>query len=262
MLLAAGFGTRLKPQTDTLAKPAIPFLDIPLISYPLYLLDKAGVTETIINTHHLPDTVQTAVSKLEPKLNTKIKFSHESPNILDSGGGIDKVKSELSKPDNFILANADNVMLFDHNQGLLPLINKHKQTNALATLLVCDHPGLGKQFGGIWLDDNKQIIGIGKKQPEHFATIKHYTGYMVLNKKIFNYVPQKQASHIFLDVILPAIENGETINVYEKNIKWFETGDHASFQAAEEYCKVNIDKLSINTWQPIQTISDTIKYFS
>ncbi|MBW1808081.1 MAG: NDP-sugar synthase, partial [Deltaproteobacteria bacterium] len=52
MVLAAGFGTRLRPLTNLLPKPLVPVLNRPLITYLLDLLKKAGVSEVAINQHH------------------------------------------------------------------------------------------------------------------------------------------------------------------------------------------------------------------
>ena len=55
MILAAGFGSRLRPLTDRTPKPLIEVGGHPLIAYPLALLRAAGIREVIINLHHLGD---------------------------------------------------------------------------------------------------------------------------------------------------------------------------------------------------------------
>lgn len=51
-VLAAGFGTRLKPFTDILPKPLVPIRNVPALFYTIALLKEAGITEIICNTHH------------------------------------------------------------------------------------------------------------------------------------------------------------------------------------------------------------------
>ncbi|HEX4945208.1 MAG TPA: sugar phosphate nucleotidyltransferase, partial [Blastocatellia bacterium] len=58
MILAAGFGTRLWPLTIERTKPAIPFLNRPLIAYTIDYLKQYGITDLIINLHHEPESVQ------------------------------------------------------------------------------------------------------------------------------------------------------------------------------------------------------------
>jgi NDP-sugar pyrophosphorylase family protein len=58
MILAAGFGTRLWPLTVGRTKPALPFLNRPLIAYTIEYLKRHGVEDLIINLHHEPDSVR------------------------------------------------------------------------------------------------------------------------------------------------------------------------------------------------------------
>jgi len=65
MILAAGLGTRLHPLTDFRAKAAVPFLNRPLIHYAWELLAGAGLQEIMINSHHLPHSIEDAVKCME-----------------------------------------------------------------------------------------------------------------------------------------------------------------------------------------------------
>ncbi|MBK8315356.1 MAG: NTP transferase domain-containing protein [Acidobacteria bacterium] len=58
MILAAGFGTRLWPLTIGRTKPAIPFLNRPLIAWTIEYLRRHGIDDLIINLHHEPESVR------------------------------------------------------------------------------------------------------------------------------------------------------------------------------------------------------------
>ena len=58
MVLAAGLGTRMRPVTDTLPKPLIEVNGRALIDHALDRLQAAGVTDAVVNTHHLADQVE------------------------------------------------------------------------------------------------------------------------------------------------------------------------------------------------------------
>lgn len=57
MLLAAGEGTRLRPYTEILPKPAIPFLTIPLAAHALSFLRGFTIDKLVVNTFHLPHKI-------------------------------------------------------------------------------------------------------------------------------------------------------------------------------------------------------------
>ena len=58
IILAAGFGTRLRPLTNTIPKPLLPVAQHPLIVWNLRLLRDHGITEVIVNLHHLGDQIE------------------------------------------------------------------------------------------------------------------------------------------------------------------------------------------------------------
>lgn len=86
MVLAAGFGTRLRPITDSLPKPMVSLRGRTLVDRALDRLEAAGVKEVVVNLHHLGDQLETHLKK---RNRPDIVFSHEEV-ILETGGGIKK----------------------------------------------------------------------------------------------------------------------------------------------------------------------------
>lgn len=82
MLFAAGFGTRMGGLTATRPKPLIPVAGKPLIDHALTLADDAGISRLVTNTHYLPDQI---AAHLAPR---GVAISHETPAILETGGGL------------------------------------------------------------------------------------------------------------------------------------------------------------------------------
>ena len=66
MLLAAGRGSRLGVLTEERAKPAVPFANRPMAAVALGALARAGAREVMVNTHHLPHTVEAALRRAAP----------------------------------------------------------------------------------------------------------------------------------------------------------------------------------------------------
>ena len=57
MILAAGFGTRLKPLTNDLPKPLFPVLNRPILGHALNFLKSHGIKEIAVNLHHQPEKI-------------------------------------------------------------------------------------------------------------------------------------------------------------------------------------------------------------
>src|SRR5262245_10791361 len=93
MILAAGFGTRLSPLTNTVPKALASVAGRPLIEYGLLFLRSQGITEVVINLHHLGEKIRAALGD-GSLYGMRIFYSLEDP-ILEAGGGIKKAQALL-----------------------------------------------------------------------------------------------------------------------------------------------------------------------
>lgn len=104
MILAAGLGTRMRPITDTLPKPLVKVDGTALIDHLIQPLAEAGVTEIVVNVHHLADLMERHLSQ---RATPRILISDERGGLLDSGGGVKKALAHFGAEPFFIL-NADS----------------------------------------------------------------------------------------------------------------------------------------------------------
>lgn len=129
MVLAAGEGRRLRPLTDALPKALIEVGGLPMLEGVLRRLERAGVTDAIINAFHLPDHIERFVRQRAGSL--RLEVSREEV-LLDTGGGLKKAAWFLEGGEPFFLYNADVVSGVD----LGAMYKQHQDTGALATLAV------------------------------------------------------------------------------------------------------------------------------
>jgi len=231
LILSAGFGERLRPLTAKRAKPAIEFLNIPMLGYPYYWLNQLGLSDLVVNTHYLPESVRHAAMHVAAPA-VGLHFTHE-PTILGSGGGIAFAHPHLHGDEDFVVANADGVVLFEDYDVLERMLDFHRQKKALATLLVCPLEGMGTRLPGVWLDVYGEVSGFGKAPPRvAHSECLHFASYMILSSRIWRYLPEG-ASNILYDVLDPQILAGERVFGYRvDNMRWYETGTVADYLAA------------------------------
>lgn len=108
LLLAAGYGSRLRPITDTIPKCLVDINGRPLLDLWLERLDTSSVSEILINTHYLPKNVIDFVSK--SKFSGKVQLSYE-PELLGTCGTI-LHNLEFIGSDPLLLIHADNLSVF------------------------------------------------------------------------------------------------------------------------------------------------------
>ncbi|KHD88059.1 MAG: mannose-1-phosphate guanyltransferase [Bdellovibrio sp. ArHS] len=235
MLLAAGEGTRLRPYTTVLPKPAIPFLTIPLAAHALGFLREIKIEKLVVNTFHLPKKIHELFHRLPHKAES-LHFSNETGAILGSGGGLGQARAHFQNGGDFIMMNADEVILPQDPSVLAKAIDLHSQTKALGTLLVMDHPGVGSQFGGVWTDAQNNVLGFGKQPIPGSAKAWHFVGVQILSEEVFSFIPLAGESNILYDALTVAIQKGFTVKAFPFQCSWFETGNPGDFLEASKKC--------------------------
>ncbi|MBM7067230.1 nucleotidyltransferase family protein [Actibacterium sp. 188UL27-1] len=83
MLFAAGFGTRMGDLTRDRPKPLIPVAGSPLIDHALEQIDALMLDRVVVNLHYCGDQIRDHLRD-----RPDIAFSHEHPDILETGGGL------------------------------------------------------------------------------------------------------------------------------------------------------------------------------
>lgn len=234
MILAAGEGTRFRPHTLTLPKPAIPFLGVPLAFHSLALFSDLGSLDLVINTYHLPKKIKQTYAAIENKVHS-LQFSDEAGFILGSGGGLKRAQSLLKPVDPFFMMNADEVILPVQSQILEKAYQYHLQSKNISTLLVMKHPLVGSKFGGVWTQED-QVIGFGKVSPAKETQAWHFLGIQILSPVVFQFLPENKESNILYDGLTQALQNGHQVGIFEVDAKWFETGNPQDFLLATKEC--------------------------
>lgn len=107
MVLAAGFGERMRPLTKTMPKPLVKVSGRALLDHVLDKLAEAGVAKAVVNVHYLADQIETHVKGRKAP---RITISDEREKLLDTGGGVVKALRLLGK-DPFLLINSDSIWL-------------------------------------------------------------------------------------------------------------------------------------------------------
>jgi N-acetyl-alpha-D-muramate 1-phosphate uridylyltransferase len=116
MVLAAGYGTRLKPLTDRLPKPLVPVAGKPMIDYALDRLKAYGIEEVIINVSHLKEQL---TAHLAGRGDLRIRLSEEDE-PLETGGGLKKALPLLGE-EAFFAINSDIIWVDEAESALARL---------------------------------------------------------------------------------------------------------------------------------------------
>ncbi|RZA14952.1 MAG: nucleotidyltransferase family protein, partial [Proteobacteria bacterium] len=163
LLLAAGYGTRLKPLTDHIPKPLTLFMGRPILDIVYDQVTSAGVEQVAVNTHHLASVI--AEHTLTLSLSKQpIHISHEKE-ILGTGGSINPLRDWLDH-DDLLIFNGDIVSSVNLNA----LIAAYRASKAQAAMVLIPHKtGTTPVF--VKMD---RVVGIGSGPAD--AEMKTFAG--------------------------------------------------------------------------------------
>ncbi|MFQ5761228.1 MAG: N-acetylmuramate alpha-1-phosphate uridylyltransferase MurU [Acidiferrobacterales bacterium] len=105
MILAAGRGVRMRPLTDRIPKPLLTISGEPLIVHLIRRLAKAGFNDIVINHAHLGEQIVDRLGDGKA-FGVQIRYSPESPQALETGGGIYNALPLLGE-EPFVVVNGD-----------------------------------------------------------------------------------------------------------------------------------------------------------
>jgi len=182
MILAAGFGTRLRPLTEMKPKALMPVANKPILARNIEYLISHGITEILVNAHHHSQQVVDYL-KDGASFGLHIEVKVE-PEILGTGGGIKNTEDFWDKEPFFVI-NSD--ILTDVN--LASVYSLHQNSGSLVTLVLHDC----EPYNQVQVDDQWNITDIAKM---NMAGRLAFTGIHVIDPEILSLIPQGKFSDI------------------------------------------------------------------
>ena len=223
LILAAGYGTRLRPYTEHTPKPLFTIAGRPLLDLIISQLQKAGCKAVIVNTHHLNQKIEAFLASQTYGLEV---FTRYEPQILGTGGAIKNVADFWDdKP--FMVINADIVADID----LKEVYRAHCRQHPPATLVLCDDPA----FNSVAIRQNKWVAGFYNPAQSAImppGRLLTFTGIQVLERQVLNYIPE-DTFYSSIDAFKKILAEGQQIGAFvtPKN-RWQDIGTPESYRQA------------------------------
>jgi len=153
MILAAGFGTRMRPLTHARPKPLIEVAGRALIDHALDRVAAAGVERAAINLHDRGAMIRT---HLAGRVRPRLAFSEERPAILDTGGGVAQALAlGLIGPAPFHVLNSDAIWTGPEPLATLAAAWAPQAMDALLLLVPRARAANYVRAGDFFLDDGR-----------------------------------------------------------------------------------------------------------
>jgi len=225
MVLAAGYGERLKPLTDTCPKPLLPVGGTPILHIILRLLKREGFNRVVINLHHLGHMIKESVGDGNA-FGLDVRYSEEGK-ILGTGGGI-KAAQQLLGDKTFLVINGDILV----NAPLGEIWKYHRDKDVAATLVVKDDPNI-PGWGAVKVDKECYIRQIlGKPSFNNPLKSRLFVGIQVIEPVFFDFLTLGNKASSTQDVYPEMLKRGLSICSYEYSGTFIDIGTPEKYAEA------------------------------
>ena len=232
IIFAAGYGTRLRPLTDSIPKPLIEVNGKTILQRALEQLASAGADKILVNTHHLHHKIKEYLEK-NGNFGLDITVSHEKDCPLETGGTLkanrDFFLSGRKEP--FFAVNGD--ILSDPD--LPALLRNHEENGAVATLAVRRRPSSRH----LMFDKNMRLAGREGSVTSEGLEPYGFSCAQVISPAIFDMIKEEGIFSITEVYIRLSQETGLVRGFEDRASYWFDIGSPEKLAAAKAYFKEN-----------------------
>lgn len=240
MILAAGEGTRVQPLTNSIPKPMLPIIDVPVMELIILKLKAHGINEIVINTSYLSEKIESYFQDGSP-LGVEICYSFEGQIVngirqgkaIGSAAGMKKIQNEKAFfDDTFLVICGDAIIDVD----LAKAIDLHKKHAGISSMLLKEIPLESVyKYGVVKLDNTNRIVSFQEKpKVEDTNSNLINTGIYIFEKEIFTHIPSSGEYDIGADLFPKLVQ--KNIPLYGINLpfQWVDIG------TVEDYYEANL----------------------
>jgi len=224
LIMAGGFGTRLRPLTCNIPKPMVPMLNKPMMEHIVELLKKHGITDMISTLYYQPDVI---ASHFDDGRRFGISMQYlKAEADFGTAGSVRNARSFLDQ--RFIIISGDVFTDFD----LTAAVRFHEEKKAKATI-VLTHASNPLQYGVVLTHDNGKISRFLEKPTwgEVFSDTIN-TGIYILEPEILDLIPPKEEFDFSKNLFPILLEQDIGLYGYVAEGYWRDVGSLNEYQDA------------------------------
>lgn len=220
VVMAGGFGTRMRPLTLDTPKPMLPINGRPLLDILIERLVSYGASQIYITTHYLPEKIRSHFGD-GSSVGIPIKYIHEET-PLGTGGALARIDS----PDaNVLVVNGD--ILTELDFGMFHA--EHIRNKAAMTIGA-------KQYTfqvpfGVLDEKNGRVTAIEEKPNFGFLV---NSGMYFVSKEAFNYLPADKEVFTMPEFAEKLISNNQYVNCFPIYESWLDVGRPDDYATASK----------------------------
>ena len=237
VIMAGGFGTRLRPITCSIPKPMALVANRPMLSHIIELLKVHNFNDLTMMLYYQPEIIKNYF-KDGKNLGVSIKYLRPEAD-LGTAGSVGFARENIT--DTFLVISGDVLTDFDISKA----IEYHKKKKAIATKVLTrvENP---LQFGVVITDKDGKVERFLEKPSwgEVFSDTIN-TGIYILEPEVFNYIPENTDVDFSKNLFPQLLKEGKPLYGYIADGYWKDIGNHDEYRFAhydilDEKVKINV----------------------
>ena len=225
IILAGGFGTRLRPLTYSRAKSLLPILNKPMIAHLIEIL---------------PDEVDTIVLAVNYRKNQIEEYFNENnfgreiivndePEPLGTGGAVKFAEEHITGK--FFVINSDIIC----SLNMKKMIDFHEKNNAVTTISLWPVENVS-EFGVADVENNGNIVGfVEKPKPEDAPSNFINAGAYIIEPQVLDYINVGGLVSMEKEIFPQIIEETKRFYGYKFQGYWMDIGRITSYLEVHEF---------------------------
>ncbi len=245
VILAGGFGSRLKPLTDFAPKPMLPVANVPMIDYAVSHIRSFGIKDIVFTLGYYPEQVTEWVkgyTSVHPHF-----LVEDIP--LGTAGGVREARELLD--DYFIVVSGDALENIDYGA----MLQSHLKSGKAATIAVTRVPD-PRAFGLVEYDSDGTVTGFTEKPDEIGDGGIVNCGVYIFGCSVLRHIPYG-VKYDFARDLFPELVKMRQINAYYHNGFWSDIGSPAAYYEAN-FIMANGKNFFLPAYNRFRTISHRI----
>lgn len=219
IILAGGYGTRLRPFTYTTAKCLLPILNKPMISYLVDSLPKQ-VDKVILAVNYKKEQIETFFKTYACG---KEIIVNDEPEPLGTGGAVKFAEHHITGP--FLVLNADVIC----SLNLSDMIRYHVKKQAVTTISLWPVENVS-EFGVVNIKANGNVTGfVEKPKPEDAPSDLINAGAYLLEPQILDYIDTGRLVSMEKEIFPQIIADTSLFYGYQIKGYWIDVGRLTSY---------------------------------
>jgi mannose-1-phosphate guanylyltransferase len=216
VVLAAGFGRRLRPLTDWLPKPLLPVCGKPVAIHTLEALAAAGCEATALNLHHLGEPIRRRLG--DDFEGMPLTYSEEAE-ILGTLGALYPLREFMAGAEHLLIVNGDSLCRWP----IAGLLRRHVKSRAAATFLVSKRADPKSFTGPVGVDRDGRLVSFRTAMMGEEVRPRVFAGAHVLSPRLLEGLGPGPAD-LIADLYVPLLVRGGHLQVYATGRRWHDLG--------------------------------------